>query len=665
MRARFAGWSFAPVNFLAPFYEKPQDVGKIGKILILLRLKSAPIPEQALVISEYRKPFRGWTYIVISRVRPGGAFPGLVAFGWRVVRSAAAAALLWAAVAPAQAQTTPARPQIPAGGLVAPPASPIEKNLPPSQPTIIPPVQPPQSEEVIPEGGTVVTVQSVEIDGNTKYSTDELAQEYQAIVGKPASVGDIAEAVNHVQLRYRNDGYFLSAARGRLTRTDDVVKLHIHVTEGYISDVKIDGETEGGAVKVYDFLRNLLEIRPINIADMERYLLLAQNVPGMSVRAVLRPTGGDSGAVELIAQVARKPFDLFASIDNRGPGTAGPVQLLVSGGANSFTSAGERVQVDLFNTPFNVEQVFGEVSAQWFIGSDGLLIRTYAGYGVNEPGRELGAERYKGRLDLAGVSARYPLIRTRALSLDLSAAMDVFRSTIDLANGPGPRARQSGSTIKIARGGVDLATQDTLWGLVPSAANTFELKFHQGFNGAVNEQFPARPGVSNDFQKYTAEIVRVQDLFSLEDYRFAVKLAADGQWSHDILPPSEKMFLGGSSYGRGFFSGEITGDRAVIGTVELQVTSTLPGLLGWAGLSSDEMPVRYYAFGDAGTIWDREPGTLRGTMESAGIGIETAITPEVTTVLEGVNRFTLRPTGSVAASRETSKAVFFQVRFQY
>ncbi|GGF11106.1 hypothetical protein GCM10011611_15940 [Aliidongia dinghuensis] len=569
-----------------------------------------------------------------------------------------------ATITVAEAQTAPARPQIPPG-LVAPPSSPVEKNQPPSTPTIVPPLVTPPSEEAIPEGGQIVTVHAIELDGNTRYSNEELAQDYGSILNKPTPVGEIAEAVNRVQLHYRNDGYFLSAARGRFTRDKEGVTLHIHVTEGYISAVKIDGETEGGAVKVYDFLSNLLDYRPINIADMERYLLLAQNVPGMSVRAVLRPAGGESGAVELIAQVARKPFDLLASLDNRGPGTAGPVQLLVSGGANSFTSAGERVQVDLFNTPFNVEQVFGEVSAQWFVGADGLLIRTYGGYGVNEPGRDLGAERYKGRLDLAGVAARYPLIRTRPLSLDVSAALDVFRSTIDLANGSGPRTRQSTSSIRVARAGFDLSTQDTLWGLVPPAANSFDIKFHQGFNGATNEQFPARPGVDNNFQKFTAEVVRLQELFSLDAYRFALKLAADAQWSHDILPPSEKLFLGGSAYGRGFFSGEVTGDRAVIGTVELQANTTWSSFLGWAGLSSDDLPLRYYGFYDAGTIWDREPGALRGRMESVGLGVEAAITPEVTALLEGVNRFTLRPTESFAANRETSQAVFFQVRFQY
>jgi hemolysin activation/secretion protein len=583
----------------------------------------------------------------------------------RVARHAILFALLVPAASPALAQTAPPRPPIPPG-LVAPPASPVEKNQPQAQPSIVPPIEQPPAEEIIPEGGATVTVHAVEVDGNTKYSGDELAPEYQSILDKPASVGEIAEAVNRVQLRYRNDGYFLSAARGRFTREPDGVTLHIHVTEGYISDVKIDGETDGGAVKVYDFLSNLLDYRPVNIADMERYLLLAQNVPGMTVRAVLRPTAGESGAVELVAQVARKPFDLFASIDNRGPGTAGPVQLLVSGGANSFTSAGERVQVDLFNTPFDVEQVFGEVSAQWFIGDDGLLVRVYGGYGVNEPGRDLGAERYKGRLDLSGVSALYPIIRSRAFSLDVTGALDIFRSTIDLATSSGPRERQSTSSIRVARVGFDLTGQDTFWGLLPSAANSVDIKFHQGFNGAADEQFPARPGVNNDFEKYTAEIIRVQDLFSLDDYHFALKLAADGQWSHDILPPNEKLFLGGSSYGRGFFSGEVTGDRAVIGTTELQIDTTWPSLVDWAGLSSsDDVPVRYYGFFDAGTIWDREPEAPRGEMKSAGVGIQVAITPEVTTVLEGVNRFTLRPTGSTSVNRETSQAVFFQIRVQY
>jgi hemolysin activation/secretion protein len=553
-------------------------------------------------------------------------------------------------------------PPIPPGQ-VAPPSSPVERNRPPSQPTVIPPVQPPAQEPVIPEGGAIVTVQSVELDGNTRYSNEELAQDYRSILGRPVTVGEVAEAVNRIQLRYRNDGYFLSAARGRLERVEGGVKLRVRVTEGYISDVKIDGESSGGAVKVYDFLHNLLDIKPVNIADIERYLLLAQNVPGISVRAVLRPTSGESGAIELIAQVARKSYDVLTTLDNRGPVTAGPIQALVSSAVNSFTSLGERVQLDVFNTPFSTEQVFTQLSVQGFVGSEGLLLRAYVANGLTVPGADLEATGYKGRVNMAGVSAQYPVIRTRALSLTVSTAFDAFRSAIDL--GTPVRSRQSDSDIRVVRAGFDIASQDTLWGLLPAAANTMSIKFHQGVDGNPNEKLPARPNVDNDFEKYTAELVRVQDLFTIDDYRIALKLAVAGQWTKDILPPSEKMFLGGSTYGRGFFSGEITGDRAAAGTVELQANTTVPSFAGWTGLVAPEIPVRYYAFFDAGEIWDRDPGALRGKLQSAGLGAEVAITPKISLLVEGVNRFTLRPTGSALATRETPRVFNFQLRVQF
>jgi hemolysin activation/secretion protein len=549
-------------------------------------------------------------------------------------------------------------------GQIPPLSSPIERNRPAPEPTVVPPIQPPQ-EQIMPEGGTVVTVQSVELDGNTRYSNEELAEDYRSVLGRPVTVGEVAEAVNRIQLRYRNDGYFLSAARGRLERIDGGVKLRIRVTEGYISDVKIDGESDGGAVKVYEFLRNLLGIKPINIADMERYLLLAQDVPGISVRAVLRPTNGESGAIELIAQVARKPYDALASLDNRGPETAGPLQALFSGGLNSNTSLGERVQLDVFNTPFNTEQLFGQLSLQGLVGSEGLLLRGYVAAGLTVPGGDLAATGYTGWLNMAGLSAQYPVIRTRLLSLTASTAFDAFHSTIDLRTSGGPLTRQSESNLKIVRAGLGIATQDTLWGLVPSAANTVTIKFHQGVDGNQAEKFPARPNVNNNFEKYTAEVVRVQDLFAIGDYRIALKLAAIGQWTKDILPPSEKMFLGGAAYGRGFFSGEISGDRAAAGTIELQANTTVPSFVGWMGLSGAEMPLRYYTFYDTGKIWDRDPGALHGKVQSAGLGVEMAITPEVSMLVEGVNRFTRRPTGSALAKRESLHVAYFQLRVQF
>ena len=48
-----------------------------------------------------------------------------------------------------------------------------------------------------------------------------------------------------------------------------------------------------------------------------------------------------------------------------------------------------------------------------------------------------------------------------------------------------------------------------------------------------------------------------------------------GQYSNDVLPQQEKYFLGGDRLGCGFYAGEVTGDSAVIGSIELRATSEL------------------------------------------------------------------------------------------
>src|SRR5262249_13181131 len=137
---------------------------------------------------------------------------------------------------------------------------------------------------------------------------------------------------------------------------------------------------------IYRFLEHLTEIRPVRITDVERYALLAQNVSGMTVRTILRAGGTVPGAVDLIAQVQRKAFDGLITNDNRAPRTAGPNEMLVAFGSNSWTSLGERFQAIIYNTPFNTEQVFGQASIEGFVGSEGLKLKAYVGSGTSEPG---------------------------------------------------------------------------------------------------------------------------------------------------------------------------------------------------------------------------------------------------------------------------------------
>jgi len=93
----------------------------------------------------------------------------------------------------------------------------------------------------------------------------------------------------------------------------------VRAIEGYISDVKLDGDIGAAGVLVLEMLDHLLERRPVNNADLERYLLLANDIPGVKARAVLRREGAEPGAVALVAQVSRREFSGLLNYDNRGP----------------------------------------------------------------------------------------------------------------------------------------------------------------------------------------------------------------------------------------------------------------------------------------------------------------------------------------------------------
>ncbi len=545
-------------------------------------------------------------------------------------------------------------------GVVAPPASPIPRVQPQQQPSVTPP-RVPAGPEVQVEGGPPIHVVAIEIEGATVYSPEQLRSSLQGIQDATVARGQIADAVRDIQTRYRRDGYFLTVVHGTLDPVAGGARLRIRVTEGYISSVKIEGDTGPVETLIYKFLDHLTQIRPARITDVERYALLAENVSGMTVRTILRAAGTDPGAVELVAQLQRKAFDGLMNDDNRGPQTAGPNEMLIGAGANSFTSLGERTQVLLYDTPFNNHQVFGQASLEGFVGSEGLKLRGYFGYGTSHPGDVLALLGYSSDLMEFGASAAYPLIRTRALSLSLTAAFDVEESIIDLTDSADRPQPTSKTNLRVVRLGEALDVQDDILGNGRAAANTATLTIHRGLpelGGQKNDAlFIPRPGVRNDFTKYTLELIRVQNLYAWSTYSVALKLAFAGQVTPDILPPIEKFFLGGEQYGRGFFSGEVTGDNVAAGTTELQLNDSLAGEVLRVPF---DFGLQYYGFYDAGQTWTNAQGDLNEHIESAGLGVRANLTPRISVQVEGVRRLTRRPTSTVGVS-ETHYAGYFHV----
>jgi len=554
-------------------------------------------------------------------------------------------------------------PSLPGGsavpGIVVPPGgSPIPQIAPAAPPEVGPGgrVGPAAPAAVAPGAGSVA-VRGVAFEGATAFPPDRLAAAAGPLTGPAVPVASLEAARAAIVSLYREEGYpFVTA--DAVVGADGV--LRFRVTEGYVSEVRLEGDIGPAGTQVLRFLNRLVGVRPIAIAALERQLLLAQDIPGITIRTVLRPAGTEPGALSLVAQVSRRPLSGFVTADNRGSRFTGPAQFLGAAQLNAFTEFGERTELALFYADGDT-QLFGQVASEAFVGGSGLRVRLYAGRGRATPSGVLQSLGYRGDTTVAGVSATYPLIRGRSQTLNLVGAFDVLESEIEV-NGPDGRAeRFSRDSLRVARLGADLAVFDLLAGDARPASNFLAVRLSQGIDGlgASSGAGPdaSRAGATSGFTKIGAEATRTQALFTIGSAAtVSLQGTLAGQWTNDVLPPSEKFYLGGNRLGRGFYTGEVTGDRVFAASAEVQVSTTFETVLLGTPIRFDPTAYAFYDYGRSFENLNSDPDRR---LESVGIGIRTAINERFEAQLEGVHRLARRPSGGLSAQKED--ALFWRV----
>ena len=548
--------------------------------------------------------------------------------------------------------------------LISPPLPGV---VPPPQPEVAPPVAIPPAPPVAPlPEGPPVRVDAVRVEGVTVYPPEAIAPLYADVVGATVPRTRLDAVVEDLQTKYRADGYILTVVRSEIQSVNGRTVFVLRAIEGYISEVKLDGDIGPAGTLVYEFLQHLTSIRPVNNADLERYLLLSQDIPGVSVRAVLRRTT-EPGAIELVAQLSRKPFSALAQYDNLGSNEAGPNEMLLRGATNSFTRFGEQFEAIFYNT-FNREELFGQLNASTFLGSDGLRLAGYWGRGNSLPGGALAGTGFIGNYTIAGLDLAYPVIRSRRLNLTPDIAFDYYDSTVDV-NGlsSGQPTQFSSGHLRMLRVGGALDFQDAAIADLP-AANLALLKVSQGLPGlgasSSQEEPSHQPILGNrtDFTKFAGELTRVQYLASFGDVSTSLKLTLGGQYSGDILPPSEKFFCCGLRWSRGYFYGQVTGDRGVGTGAELQLNTGFTDVPILA--PGHRLDVQFYGFYDFGRFYNLAPGAFNQTVDSFGIGARSNLTSWMFVDLAGVRRLTTRPNGA-NVSKLPEYMLFSRVVFQY
>jgi len=132
------------------------------------------------------------------------------------------------------------------------------------------------------------TLKGVVVSGSTVFKPGDLSSAYQSLVGKEISLADLYHVRDEITAKYRRSGYLLSRAIIPPQKIADGV-AQIQVVEGYIAKVTVEKDVRDRRHLVEAMARHITQSHPLKASDLERYILLISDIPGIHVRTVIKP----------------------------------------------------------------------------------------------------------------------------------------------------------------------------------------------------------------------------------------------------------------------------------------------------------------------------------------------------------------------------------------
>jgi hemolysin activation/secretion protein len=450
-------------------------------------------------------------------------------------------------------------------------------------------------------------LQGVDIVGSTITPRDAAAA-YADLIGKDVPVSKICDIRDRLATILFN--------RHRLARVEVPEqtiaggRLKLEVTEARIVAVRVRGDVGSGQDKVEGYLDKLRGMTPFDLDTAQRYLLLANDVPGIRVNAALRPSAEGRGAIDLDVTLTRAPMDFVAAVQNSGSEALGPWSGLARVDLNSFTRFGERTTLIGYHTLADNEQWIVQLVEEARFGNDGLSGRASIAYGQSRPGDVLAPLMLHGESFVATAELKYPLIKLRRYSLDLGGGMDFINQSTAFPGG-------------------DVLADDKLRVIWAHLRGDYTHTFDNGAATTANGVLEVRKGLSGlgSSRAKDPNLSRIQGLPDAWLLRFEGEthltyswldfgLRAQAQYADKPLLSYEEQALGDLTIGRGYEPAVLSGDRGAAAEFKVQVRPIAV---------FRQATVSPFVFFDAGYIDNLDLGSESRTLRSYGAGVETRL----------------------------------------
>ncbi len=448
------------------------------------------------------------------------------------------------------------------------------------------------AETVEPDSSLTFRLNGVTITGATVYDAAGFDDILENFIGTDVTLGGLREIGNRIERKYRDDGYVATRVIIPPQAIRDGVPT-LEVFEGKIIHYEINGEIGDVKKLIAKYLDNLLTDKPARWTELERYLLLSRDLPGISLTGTLRSAGDSTpGGVILVVDAARKPVDVFLNVQNRNADVTGPWTGSVGLSLNSNTEYGERLGVVGLTAlqPFEQKSIY--FVYEQAVGDEGLRLRLSNTLGFAEPRDALKPLKLETETSIFEFSAEYPAIRARRFSLWTRGGIEI--------------SDQRAAAREVALYDDQLRTlflgARAVWFAPLGGIAEFDLEFRKGldhfgapkFNGGTGGSGRSRADANFDYTIVKGTVSHRQPVPPF----FELFFEFTGQVSDTPLPSLEEFALGELTLGRGFEPGAITGDAGYGFVFETRFTP--PSVDAW-WLDN----LQFYAFLDYGRAFDR------------------------------------------------------------
>lgn len=446
-------------------------------------------------------------------------------------------------------------------------------------------------------GGPKVVLSKLVIVGNSLVTTPSILAAVGPVVGKSLDFAEMHALTGLIADLYSRSGYpfvrvFLPAQRminGELT---------IEVLEGRYGRIQVSGDpslADAGTA----FLTPLKTDAPIESHQLERAMLLLDDLPGVKAVPLIRP-GNAVGQGDLLVTLSpdAKRFSGDVGVDNYGNYYTGLLRAHAYGDASKVLTVGDQLD---FRMVGSEGMQFGSLAYALPLGANGWRGQLGYSHVQYHLGKSFSSLDARGTANIYNIGASYALLRSQAHNLNLNISYQ-NKQLHDVQRSVAADSRKSSQVIPVA---LNFDVRDRVlgagainYGVVALASGRLDL------DAGLTALDATTARTKGSFSKLNLDVARLQSL----EGNWALHVRAAAQFASHNLDSSEKFGIGGLSGVRAYPTGEGFGDEGWVSQLELR----------YAGNS-----VSPYVFYDRGhVISNRSPWLASNNQDRtlAGVG---------------------------------------------